>query len=232
MRFCGEPIQMLLHTTYRIRRPRASRRNFRDRLRNSGLDCRGDRRRRLETRDARGARHRGRGVPRDCVEGAQRPQRRRRGDTSARRGAARCARLPPPRGRQAERSPDRARLPRAPERVVDGDHPRRRGRRVRARDEHRAHRERLEACPADDWLEGVIQRRPAGIILVFSELPATMRGALAARGIPFVIIDPAGDPPVGVRRSRARTERRTRRDAAPHLPRPSAHRGDSAARTT
>jgi len=53
-------------------------------------------------------------------------------------------------------------------------------------------------APADDWLEGVIQRRPAGIILVFSELPATMRAALATRGIPFVIIDPAGDPPVGV----------------------------------
>lgn len=53
-------------------------------------------------------------------------------------------------------------------------------------------------APAEDWLEGVIQRRPVGVILVFSELPAIMRSALATRGIPFVIIDPAGDPPVGV----------------------------------
>ncbi|HWL02178.1 MAG TPA: LacI family DNA-binding transcriptional regulator [Microbacteriaceae bacterium] len=53
-------------------------------------------------------------------------------------------------------------------------------------------------APADDWLEGVIQRRPVGVILVFSELPASMRSALETRGIPFVIIDPAGDPPVAV----------------------------------
>jgi len=53
-------------------------------------------------------------------------------------------------------------------------------------------------APADDWLEGVIQRRPVGVILVFSELPASMRAALATRGIPFVIVDPAGDPPVAV----------------------------------
>ena len=53
-------------------------------------------------------------------------------------------------------------------------------------------------APADDWLEGVIQRRPIGVVLVFSELPDPMRSALAARRIPFVIIDPAGDPPVGV----------------------------------
>ena len=53
-------------------------------------------------------------------------------------------------------------------------------------------------APAEDWLEGVIRRRPVGVILVFSELPATMRAALETRGIPFVIIDPAGDPPVAV----------------------------------
>jgi len=53
-------------------------------------------------------------------------------------------------------------------------------------------------APAEDWLEAVIQRRPSGIILVFSELPAPMRAALGTRGIPFVIIDPAGDPPADV----------------------------------
>lgn len=53
-------------------------------------------------------------------------------------------------------------------------------------------------APADEWLDAVIQRAPAGVILVFSELPAGMRAALETRGIPFVIIDPAGDPPAGV----------------------------------
>jgi len=52
-------------------------------------------------------------------------------------------------------------------------------------------------APDEDWVEGVIQRRPVGVILVFSELPAPMRAALETRGIPFVIIDPAGDPPAG-----------------------------------
>ncbi|MBO9578386.1 MAG: LacI family DNA-binding transcriptional regulator [Microbacteriaceae bacterium] len=50
-------------------------------------------------------------------------------------------------------------------------------------------------APADDWLEAVIQRSPVGVILVFSEMPTHMRAALQTRGIPFVIIDPAGDPP-------------------------------------
>jgi len=50
-------------------------------------------------------------------------------------------------------------------------------------------------APGPDWVENVIQRGVAGAVLVFSELPAPMRAALAARSIPFVIIDPAGDPP-------------------------------------
>ena len=49
-------------------------------------------------------------------------------------------------------------------------------------------------APGPEWLEGVLRRRPVGIVLVFSELPASMRQALATRSIPFVIIDPAGDP--------------------------------------
>lgn len=53
-------------------------------------------------------------------------------------------------------------------------------------------------APADDWLEGVLGRRPAAVVLVFSELPPAMRSALATRGIPFVIVDPAGDPPADV----------------------------------
>jgi LacI family xylobiose transport system transcriptional regulator len=49
-------------------------------------------------------------------------------------------------------------------------------------------------APGPEWLEGVLQRSPVGIVLVFSELPADMRRALATRSIPFVILDPAGDP--------------------------------------
>lgn len=48
--------------------------------------------------------------------------------------------------------------------------------------------------PGPEWVEGVIQRRPDGVILVFSDIPPAARAALHARAIPFVIIDPAGDP--------------------------------------
>ena len=49
-------------------------------------------------------------------------------------------------------------------------------------------------APGTEWIEGVMSRRPAGVVLVFSELPQDFRQKLDARGIPFVIIDPAGDP--------------------------------------
>ena len=48
--------------------------------------------------------------------------------------------------------------------------------------------------PGPEWLEQVLQRRPAGVVLVFSDLPADAKQRLALRGIPFVIVDPAGDP--------------------------------------
>jgi LacI family xylobiose transport system transcriptional regulator len=48
--------------------------------------------------------------------------------------------------------------------------------------------------PAPEWVEGVLRRRPVGVVLVFSDLPAEYRAMLRARLIPFVIIDPAGDP--------------------------------------
>lgn len=48
--------------------------------------------------------------------------------------------------------------------------------------------------PAADWIEGVLRRRPAGVVLVFSDLPTEFRETLRSRAIPFVIIDPAGDP--------------------------------------
>jgi LacI family xylobiose transport system transcriptional regulator len=49
-------------------------------------------------------------------------------------------------------------------------------------------------APAPDWIEGVLRRRPVGVVLVFSDLPTEYRESLRSRAIPFVIIDPAGDP--------------------------------------
>ncbi|MGW3018885.1 LacI family DNA-binding transcriptional regulator [Streptomyces longwoodensis] len=49
-------------------------------------------------------------------------------------------------------------------------------------------------APAEDWVEGVLRRRPLGVVLVFSTLPEPVKRRLRSFGIPFVIIDPAGDP--------------------------------------
>jgi LacI family xylobiose transport system transcriptional regulator len=49
-------------------------------------------------------------------------------------------------------------------------------------------------APAPEWVEGVMRRRPVGVVLVFSDLPPAYREQLRSRAIPFVIIDPAGDP--------------------------------------
>jgi LacI family xylobiose transport system transcriptional regulator len=49
-------------------------------------------------------------------------------------------------------------------------------------------------APAADWIDGVLQRRPVGVVLLFSAIPDQYREVLRARNIPFVIIDPAGDP--------------------------------------
>ncbi|WP_203606803.1 LacI family DNA-binding transcriptional regulator [Streptomyces sp. SID11385] len=48
--------------------------------------------------------------------------------------------------------------------------------------------------PGADWVEGVLRRRPLGVVLVFSTLPADLKKKLWSRAIPFVIVDPAGDP--------------------------------------
>lgn len=53
-------------------------------------------------------------------------------------------------------------------------------------------------APDGDWLDSVVRRGPTGIILLFAGIPAEGREKLAARGIPFVIIDPAGDPAPGI----------------------------------
>ncbi len=48
--------------------------------------------------------------------------------------------------------------------------------------------------PAAEWVEGVLRRRPVGVVLVFSDLAEDAKAKLRSRAIPFVIIDPAGDP--------------------------------------
>ena len=49
-------------------------------------------------------------------------------------------------------------------------------------------------APTDEWLIDVLRRRPLGVILVFGGLSLSGRRKLKARGIPFVILDPTGDP--------------------------------------
>ncbi len=48
--------------------------------------------------------------------------------------------------------------------------------------------------PAPEWLGGVLQRRPMGVVLVFSALPQDVKQQLRTAAIPFIVIDPAGDP--------------------------------------
>lgn len=52
-------------------------------------------------------------------------------------------------------------------------------------------------APSPEWMNDVLRRRPVGIVLVFADLPPYARRKLEARGIPFVVLDPAGDPAAG-----------------------------------
>jgi LacI family xylobiose transport system transcriptional regulator len=44
------------------------------------------------------------------------------------------------------------------------------------------------------WMEGVLARRPTGVVLVLSGLDKAQQAQLISRDIPFVVMDPAGDP--------------------------------------
>ncbi|MFE0463718.1 LacI family DNA-binding transcriptional regulator [Kitasatospora sp. NPDC058965] len=44
------------------------------------------------------------------------------------------------------------------------------------------------------WVDGVLARRPTGVVLVLSGLDRAQREQLTSRDIPFVVMDPAGDP--------------------------------------
>ncbi|MFD1535441.1 LacI family DNA-binding transcriptional regulator [Nonomuraea guangzhouensis] len=48
--------------------------------------------------------------------------------------------------------------------------------------------------PGRSWIEGVLGRRPTGVIAVFSGLTDDQHDQLATRGIPLVLLDPSGDP--------------------------------------
>ena len=48
--------------------------------------------------------------------------------------------------------------------------------------------------PGQGWIEGALARRPIGVIAVFSDLSESMRDQLQSRGIPFVVVDPTGEP--------------------------------------
>lgn len=48
--------------------------------------------------------------------------------------------------------------------------------------------------PGRGWIEGVLARRPLGVIAVFSDLSDAMQAQLRTRDIPFVVVDPTGEP--------------------------------------
>ncbi|HKS99174.1 MAG TPA: LacI family DNA-binding transcriptional regulator [Rugosimonospora sp.] len=51
-----------------------------------------------------------------------------------------------------------------------------------------------QLTPGRGWIEGVLGRRPLGVISVFSELTDSQQIQLQTRGIPFVVVDPTGEP--------------------------------------
>lgn len=48
--------------------------------------------------------------------------------------------------------------------------------------------------PGRGWIEGVLARRPTGVIAVFSGLTPAQQDQIRSRDIPFVLVDPTGDP--------------------------------------
>jgi DNA-binding LacI/PurR family transcriptional regulator len=48
--------------------------------------------------------------------------------------------------------------------------------------------------PGRGWIEGVLARRPGGVIAVLSDLSDVQRELLASRNIPLVAVDPTGEP--------------------------------------
>ncbi|MBG0830734.1 LacI family DNA-binding transcriptional regulator [Planomonospora sp. ID67723] len=54
------------------------------------------------------------------------------------------------------------------------------------------------AGPGRDWLERLAARRTDGVVIVASKLSTTVQAQLSARSLPFVVVDPEGEPAPGV----------------------------------
>ncbi|HLU71988.1 MAG TPA: LacI family DNA-binding transcriptional regulator [Nonomuraea sp.] len=54
------------------------------------------------------------------------------------------------------------------------------------------------AGPGRDWLERLAGRRTDGVVIVASKLSAGIQDQLSARSLPFVVVDPEGEPAPGV----------------------------------
>ncbi|WP_066364467.1 LacI family DNA-binding transcriptional regulator [Herbidospora mongoliensis] len=54
------------------------------------------------------------------------------------------------------------------------------------------------AGPGRDWLERIAARRTDGVVVVASRLSSGLQNQLAARSMPFVVVDPEGEPAGGV----------------------------------
>lgn len=54
--------------------------------------------------------------------------------------------------------------------------------------------ERAFGEKSEDWVDGVVQRHPRGVILGLSQLSVESRRAFDVRGLPFVMVDPATLP--------------------------------------
>ena len=52
--------------------------------------------------------------------------------------------------------------------------------------------------PTTAWLDRVLARRPVGVLLVQADIDREQRNRLLAASIPCVVIDTAGEPPIGV----------------------------------
>ncbi|WP_255342282.1 LacI family DNA-binding transcriptional regulator [Nocardiopsis sp. CNT312] len=48
--------------------------------------------------------------------------------------------------------------------------------------------------PRETWVDAVLARQSTAAVLVFSDLAPEQRARLTARDLPFVVVDPAGDP--------------------------------------
>ncbi len=48
--------------------------------------------------------------------------------------------------------------------------------------------------PDSSWVSGLAERRPLGVVLIFSDLTKTEKDTLHLLNIPYVIFDPSGDP--------------------------------------